>query len=1185
MANQLIGLRVVILGAAEARREMRDTEGAINSVGSAIQRIAGVSAQFGQSITRVGNSIADIGRAMTFGITVPLLALNGALINAGIQFEDAFAGISKTVEGVAVIGEDGMVRLTEAGNELRESIRDLALEIPVTANELAEIGQIAGQLGVRGKEDLLTFIETVAKMGVATDLSSQEAAFGLARLQNILGSVGRETETMSEFVTRTSATIVALGNNAAATESEILNLSLRLASAGRIAGLTTPEVLGLAASLAEIGVRAELGGTALSRVLQEVVFAIADGGDALNTFAEIAGKTAEQFATDFKNDPVAALEQFIGALARAQEEGLPGLKDKLAEMGFEGVRVRDVINRLGGDLSVMRDNIDLATQAWEDQIALEEEAAKRYATVSSQIQLLKNSFTDLGIAIFDLVKDDMIAFIQSIRDLLGRIRDLDPRVLKFILTLLSIAAAVGPILVVFGTFIAVLGTLVTAFTALFSIGGLLTVGFLGLGAVAAGVAASMIDPAKIAEFLSEKLDDLFQILTDLATGETTLEDLAPPSVLVVLNAYKALVADIVSLLSGDKTLADIVPAFLVGPATFIDNMVKSLKEVLAGDRTFLSIFPPVVQDIARAVGAAIQTVFDLLNGDKTLADVLPPEVMVVIGLIKNAFDTLRDLITGDKTLEDILPESVLNVIAGVESMFATLGRVLSGDQSLATVFPPELKDLAEDLDVIIDTIADLFRGDVTLPEVLLKGLPPGTLEGFANLGLALGSIITLANKLGSSEGLGFLQSRLLPAINELSQIIQPLMEGIRNNVGEVFEFLSARVNDVLAIFEDPIFENMDAAWKDLGLAVDALVKTFAELSGEYTERVGPESTNIAKIIGTVLVFALGAAVVAITSVIRVMAALIRGAAEMGTEVVKIVRGVMDIFEGFQSIVIGVVDAVVGALLYLVGKLTGNVELMKAGIAGFQLSLENFRNALVQITSGWLQVFTSWKDAIGVLLSNTIHLIGTYFDLMFENTIGVFLRLVERITGSDGILEGFKREATDIFNTLKNGSFGILSGFVTNVITKFTSMKNSAVDIFNVIADSVNIVISALDDLLTWVTDNTGKILELWEGIQDVAEDVHDELFGSPRFKIQYGLEDLHKFIKSHDFDIGVTMPTDLAAITNAAQPVLPFDAGRSSSVDHSINVDQINTGPVRDGADLTEKMVSRMRLARARGSW
>ncbi|MDL5363963.1 phage tail tape measure protein, partial [Halalkalicoccus sp. NIPERK01] len=75
--------------------------------------------------------------------------------------------------------------------------------------------------------------------------------------------------------------LVALGNNFATTESEITEFTLRMAASGRQAGLTTADVAAYGAALSSVGVEAEAGGTAMSKVFTDVADAVRSGQGSL----------------------------------------------------------------------------------------------------------------------------------------------------------------------------------------------------------------------------------------------------------------------------------------------------------------------------------------------------------------------------------------------------------------------------------------------------------------------------------------------------------------------------------------------------------------------------------------------------------------------------------------------------------------------------------------------------------------------------------------------------------------------------------------------------------------------------------------------------------------------------------------------------------------------------------------
>ncbi|MGG6495036.1 UNVERIFIED_CONTAM: phage tail tape measure protein, partial [Bacteroidetes bacterium 56_B9] len=108
----------------------------------------------------------------------------------------------------------------------------------------------------------------------STNLTAEDAATAIAKIANITGMSAEQYQ-------RFGSSVVALGNNFATTESDILRMANRLASAGTIAGLTNQEILGLATAMSSVGIEAEMGGSAMSQTLAAIEKAVATGSDKL----------------------------------------------------------------------------------------------------------------------------------------------------------------------------------------------------------------------------------------------------------------------------------------------------------------------------------------------------------------------------------------------------------------------------------------------------------------------------------------------------------------------------------------------------------------------------------------------------------------------------------------------------------------------------------------------------------------------------------------------------------------------------------------------------------------------------------------------------------------------------------------------------------------------------------------
>lgn len=364
----------------------------------------------------------------TTGAVVGLGLATKAAVDANIAWESSLAGIAKTLDTTGLSTSEAAAAVEQIGDEIRQ----LATEIPITATELAGVAEAAGQLGV-AREDVVTFTETMAKLGVATDLTAEEAATAIARITNITGLSRQEVD-------RFGAALVDLGNNSAATESEILGMATRIAAAGNIAGMSEGEILGIAAALTSVGVNAEAGGTAVTQTMTEITKSVETADDRLGTFAEVAGLSAEQFAAMWRGSPAEALALFIEGLADLESTGGSSVL-VLDELGLSGVRQSQALRSAAGAGDLMRESLERGNEAFEENNALNKEAEQRFKTTASQVQILKNNLNETALELGEM---GLPAFNESVSTTTDVFRDLNETIddTKFVAG--ELTAALGP---------------------------------------------------------------------------------------------------------------------------------------------------------------------------------------------------------------------------------------------------------------------------------------------------------------------------------------------------------------------------------------------------------------------------------------------------------------------------------------------------------------------------------------------------------------------------------------------------------------------------------------------------------------------------------------------------------------------------------------------------------------------
>lgn len=421
------------------------------TMGRAARAVKNTEKEFMRSARRM----EDIGRKWTMGVTVPIVAGLTLVNKTVIDWEDAFAGVRKTVDATE-----------EQFAELNKSLRKMSERIPMTHRELAGIAETAGQLGIR-VENIEDFTETMAMLGTATNMASDEAAVALAQMDNIMQSGQRVFD-------RYGATVVHLGNNLATTESNIVDFGLRIAGAGKIAGLTEPQVLAIGSAFASVGVNAEAGGTAISKVLASITEAVATGNKNLQGFAAVAGMSATKFAAAWREDAGEVFTRFVEGLGRSGTQAFAVLRN----LGLTDQRLIRGFLSVAGAGDLLRRAIAMGTQAWEENLALIKEANERYKTAASRLKMLRNRAYNAAISfggafspLLEMALDKVENFTIGLQRLSEWFERL-PRPIRVVTgNLLLLLAAIGPATMAMGmlnkTIAATLGimTIMQAFAA------------------------------------------------------------------------------------------------------------------------------------------------------------------------------------------------------------------------------------------------------------------------------------------------------------------------------------------------------------------------------------------------------------------------------------------------------------------------------------------------------------------------------------------------------------------------------------------------------------------------------------------------------------------------------------------------------------------------------------------------
>lgn len=462
------------------------------------------------------------------------------IYKTGSSFESAFAGVQKTVDATE-----------EQLQGLRDGILDMSKEMPTAADEIAGVAEAAGQLGIK-TEDILDFTKVMVNLGVATNMSADEAATALAKIANITGMQASD-------YSKLGSSIVALGNNFAATESEIVEMTTRLASAGTLAGLTETEMLALSTAMTAVGINAEAGGSSMAQTLTDIGNAVSEAGGKLDTLAETAGMTAGEFSTAWKSSPMEALQAFLGGLKKTQEAG-GDMNTVLQELGMTGILQSNMLKSLALASDTLSAAVDTANAGWEENTALTKEAGQRYATVESQAKILSNRFDTFKITLYDKLRPAIEKGIGALSGLLTVMTKLVP--------------AIIPVVAAFGTFKTVSAVSSLVYKSFIKMAGGFQTAKLQLALYSVQEDIATASAATLSSALSAK-----EILVGVLTGKINLATAAQVlwNTAIKANPIGAIITAISAFIAGAVALAIVLKDTTTEAKEMADS-AKALKE-------------------------------------------------------------------------------------------------------------------------------------------------------------------------------------------------------------------------------------------------------------------------------------------------------------------------------------------------------------------------------------------------------------------------------------------------------------------------------------------------------------------------------------------------------------------------------------------------------------------------------
>lgn len=378
-------------GAKKARDDMRGLSDEGKKTGAALDGLGKKGGALGRVFGSIGQSVK--GAALQFAAwAVSIAAVRAILdktIGASVAFEKSLGGVRKTAE--------------LSGTELDsfgDDVLALSNRLGIAREELLQIAEAGGQLGIRGSRNLLAFTESVSKLSQVTELSAEQAAERIAKIAIAFGVPIQQAENLGSVLN-------ALSNVTSAKAGEIADGLQLVGTAGRSLGLTVEQVAALQATLIGAGVESRTAGTNLRNIFGIVL-------DEADKVSKTLGVTRQEFLSLIEDDAFGTLRQYLDVL----REMPPALR-QIAIFDTFGRENASAVSALVGQTEQLNEALRVSTREFREATSLTNEFAASVDNVTSKFERVMNRMGNSAVQLGQRIAEalDLEGIIDALDDL------------------------------------------------------------------------------------------------------------------------------------------------------------------------------------------------------------------------------------------------------------------------------------------------------------------------------------------------------------------------------------------------------------------------------------------------------------------------------------------------------------------------------------------------------------------------------------------------------------------------------------------------------------------------------------------------------------------------------------------------------------------------------------------------
>lgn len=739
-------------------------------VGADISEFQRNMGKVGSHARKAGKNLSSAGKTMTKGLTLPIA---GAAAGIGKMAAD-FQGAMNEVEAVTQPTTAELAKMEETAKKLGRTTQ-------FSASEAAEGMKFLGQAGLSASEQIQALprmLDLAAagslNLGQAADIATDlTAGFGLE-----VSEMGRVNDVLAQ--TASSATTDV---------SKMAQTMKQVAPVAKSSGISLEETSAAAGILANSGIKASQAGTQLRGVIAK-----------MEAPTKQQKKVMDELGVSFTN-------------ANGKTVGLIEAVRRMQEAGASTGEIMQIFGRRAGTaMAALVEQGAPAIEKFETKLKGAQGRAREMAETQMQglpgaLKRLKSAFEGAALAIADAgIVDALVKIAQKFANLLQKVAEANPALLKVGVAIAGILAVAGPLLMLVGQ--AAIGfSVLSAAVAAVSAPVLIVAG--ALAALAAGLAIAYAKSETFRNIVSQAFAAVKRAVS-VAIG--VVRSVISRLITWATAAWRRWGGDIQRIAS---RVWDIV-------STVVTEAMQRIREIIAAvtaaaqaiwsrwGNTIMAVASQVWNAIKGIIGGVLDVILGII--DAALA--------AIQGDWSGAWNAIKQIVSG-----------ALSILSGiVQAAMATLGRmVMSQLNTIKATWRTAWNAVKAHLSRVWNELKATVRNSIGTVVEFMAGLPGKIMAGIGDLG----SLLIGAGK----------------------DLLQGLIDGIKSMVGSAISAVTDAVGDTVDAAKGALgISSPSKVYQEMGVesmrgyikGVDSMKGKVAKSVSDALPHVSPEQLSQAK---------------------------------------------------------------------------------------------------------------------------------------------------------------------------------------------------------------------------------------------------------------------------------------------------------------------------------------------------